>query len=62
MSECVRACMCARAPEAINNWWRDMDLIDWFKQVLQLLYGLVSLIGMALVLIRFVEANPVIVS
>ena len=39
-----------------------MDLIDWFKQVLQLLYGLVLLIGMALALIHFVEANPVRVS
>ena len=60
MHVCV--CVHARAPEAINNWRCDMDLIDWFKQVLQLLYGLVLLIAMALTLIRFVEAYPIRVS
>ena len=36
---CVCACDCVSAPEAINNYWRDMNLIRLVKQVLQLLYG-----------------------
>ena len=35
-SMCV--CVCVSAPEAINNWWHDMDPIWLVKQVLQLLY------------------------
>ena len=35
----MRVCVCVFAPEAINDYWRDMDLIQLVKQVLQLLYG-----------------------
>ena len=35
----VCLCVCVSAPEAINNYWRDTNLIRLVKQVLQLLYG-----------------------
>ena len=38
VSMCVCVCVCLSVPKAINNKWRDMDLIQLVKQVLQLLY------------------------
>ena len=40
----MRVRVCVSAPEAINNYWRDINLIRLVKQVLQLLYGTVVVI------------------
>ena len=37
MCVCVCVCVCVPTPEAIYNWWCDMDPILLVKQVLQLL-------------------------
>ena len=37
VSAWMYVCMCMSTPEAINNWWRDIDLIWLVEQVLQLL-------------------------
>ena len=42
--------------------WFDMDLIRLVKQVLQLLYGNCSQIGVALALVRIVHTNPLRIS
>ena len=28
----MRVCVCVPTSEAINNQWRDMDLIDWLNK------------------------------
>ena len=40
LSVCVRVCV--SVPEAINNYWHDIDLIWLVKQATQLLYGYCS--------------------
>ena len=62
----MRVRVCVSAPEAINNYWHDMNLIRLVKQVLQLSYGNYTeplpLMGVALALIRIMKTNQIRVS
>ena len=65
---CVFACVCLLPRLLITGdvMWRDMDPMRLVKQVLQLLYGncsrTISLMGVALELVRVVHTKPIRVS
>ena len=62
---CVCVCLYLRLLITSGMMWHDMDLLRLIEQVLQLLYSNgshLSLMGVALTLIRIVETNPIRVS